>query len=108
MEQLIEEDHSTFRGFVDLGSCLLHTVHNAFGKGVEELGEGEIPQMIIDLHSIFKHNAARSEDYRVIQEEMDNACAPFLYHSSVCWLSLRPAIERLPRNGSPFASTLRD
>ena len=86
MEKLIEGDHSTFPGFVDLVSCLLYTVHDAFGKGVEEVGESELPQMIIDIgymYTQFSNTAARGEDYRMLQEEMDTACAPFLYHSSV-------------------------
>ena len=35
MNELISGDHSEFKGLIDLGSCTLHTVHNAFGKGIE-------------------------------------------------------------------------
>ena len=30
VERLIKEDHPEFPGLVDLGSCVIHTVHNAF------------------------------------------------------------------------------
>lgn len=33
LEQLIKDEHPQFKGFVDLGSCVFHIVHNAFGKG---------------------------------------------------------------------------
>ena len=28
--ELISDDHPEFKGLIDLGSCALHTVHNAF------------------------------------------------------------------------------
>ena len=29
---MIKDDYPQFAGFVDIGSCVLHVVHNAFGK----------------------------------------------------------------------------
>ena len=44
--------------FVDLDRCALHKVHTAFGKGVKELLV-DIPQFLIDVHSLFKLSAGR-------------------------------------------------
>ena len=39
MNELISGDHPEFKGLIDLSSCTLHTVHNAFGKGIEQYGK---------------------------------------------------------------------
>ena len=39
MNELILQDHPEFPGLIDLGSCTIHTVHNAFGKGMNSLGK---------------------------------------------------------------------
>ena len=36
MNELIAKDHPEFQGLIDLGSCTMHTVHSAFGKGIEQ------------------------------------------------------------------------
>ena len=52
------KDHSDFPGLVDLGTCTIHTVHNAFNKGMEQYGK-EVDQLCLDLHTLFKYSAAR-------------------------------------------------
>ena len=42
IEQTIKGEHPEFKGFVDLGSCVLHAVHNGFGKGLEMYGKDMI------------------------------------------------------------------
>ena len=61
MNELISGDHPEFKGLIDLGSCTLHTVHNAFGKGIEQYGK-DIDNLRVDLHTLFKYSAARRED----------------------------------------------
>ena len=39
LEGAMKNDNSDFGGFIDLGSCVLHNVHNAFGKGLEDMGK---------------------------------------------------------------------
>ena len=52
MDELIRHDNPEFTGLVDLGSCSIHTIHNAFGKGLEKCGK-EIEQLCMDLmHSL--------------------------------------------------------
>ena len=70
MNELILQDDPEFPGLIDLGSCTIYTVHNAFGKGMEWFGK-EIDQLCKDLHSLFKYSAARWEDFKKLQLEMD-------------------------------------
>ena len=39
LEDLITQEYPDFGGFIDLGSCVLHIVHNAFGRGLEKFGK---------------------------------------------------------------------
>ena len=64
------QDHPEFPGLIDLGSCTIHIVHNAFGKGMEQFGK-EIDQLCMVLHSLVKHSAARWEDFKELQMKMD-------------------------------------
>ena len=36
MNELILQDCPEFPGLIDLGSCSIHVIHNAFGKGLEK------------------------------------------------------------------------
>ena len=87
MDELIRHDNPEFTGLVDLGSCSIHTIHNAFGKGLEKCGK-EIEQLCMDLHALFKYSAARREDFREVQIEMDLDLTNFLQHTVVRWLSI--------------------
>ena len=94
MNQLISDDHPQFPGLLDLGSCTIHTVHNAFGKGIQQFGK-EIDQLCMDLHSLFKYSAARREDFKELQFDMDLEMHNFQQHTNVRWLSMGPAIKRV-------------
>ena len=94
MDELIRHDNPEFTGLVDLGSCSIHTIHNAFGKGLEKCGK-EIEQLGMDLHVLFKYSAARREDFREVQIEMDLDLTNFLQHTVVRWLSIGPAVKRI-------------
>ena len=63
VNELILQDHPKFPGLIDLASCTIHTVHNAFGKGMEKFGK-EIDQLCVLLD-------ARWEDFKELQKEMD-------------------------------------
>ena len=39
IEQTIKDEHLEFKGCVDLGSYVMHVVHNGFGKGLERYGK---------------------------------------------------------------------
>ena len=91
---LLRHDNPEFTGLVDLGSCSIHTIHNAFGKGLEKCGK-EIEQLCMDLHALFKYSTARCEDFREVQIEMDLDLTNFLQHTVVRWLSIGPAVKRI-------------
>ena len=94
INELILQDNPDFSGLVDLGSCSIHIIHNAFGKGLEKHGK-EIDQLCLDLHSFFKYSAARQEDFKELQFDMDLECTNFQQHTGVRWLSIGPAIRRI-------------
>ena len=70
MNELISGDHPEFKGLIDLGSCTLHTIHNGFGKGIEQYGK-DTDNICMDLHTLLKYSAARREDYKNIQIEFE-------------------------------------
>ena len=39
IKQTIKDKHPEFKGFVDLGCCVVHVVHNGFGKGLYMCGK---------------------------------------------------------------------
>ena len=94
MDECIRHNNPEFTGLVDLGSCSIHTIHNAFGKGLEKCGK-EIEQLCMDLHALFKYSAARREDFREVQIEMDLDLSNFLQHTVVRWLGIGPALKRI-------------
>ena len=81
-EQTIKDEHPEFKGFVDLGSCVLHVVHNGFGKGLEMYGK-DINQLCLDHHVIFKYSAARRENYQQLQANLGADIETFQQHTKV-------------------------
>ena len=94
MNEHILQDYAEFPGLIDLGSCSIHVIHNACGKGLEKHGK-EVDQLCIDLHSLFKYSAARHEDFKEIQFEMELELSNFQQHTEVRWLTIGPAIKRI-------------
>ena len=94
MNELILQDCPEFPGLIDLGSCSLHIIHNAFGKGLEKNGK-EVDQLCMDLHSLFKYRPARCEDFKDIQFEMELEIGNFQQHTEVRWLTIGPAIKSI-------------
>ena len=94
MNELIVQDHPNYPGLVDLGSCTTHTVHNAFGKGLEKYGK-DIDQLCMDLYALFKYSSARREDFKEVQIEIDVEVHNFQQHTEVCWVSIGPSIKRI-------------
>ena len=94
MNELILQDHPEFPGLIDLGSCTIHIIHNAFGKGIDQYGKG-IDQLCMDLYFLFKFSTARCEDFKNIQIEMEVESHNFQQHTEVWWLSIEPSIKRI-------------
>ena len=79
---------------IDLGPCVLHCIHNAFGTGLESC-RLSVEEFVIDVSSIFKHSAARREDLEDLMSDMKLQVLHFEEHSNVRWLSLGPAVRHL-------------
>ena len=94
MNELITQDHPDFMGLIDLGFCSIHIIHNAFGKGLEQYGKG-IDQLCIELYSLFKYSAARQEDLRKFQQDMEAEVSNFQQHTEVRWLNTGSAIKKI-------------
>ena len=107
LEEAIKADYPDFGGFVDLGSCILHQVHNGFAKGMEEYGQ-DIAQLCTDIHSIFQHSAARREDYEELQCSMGVDAHKFQEHTEVRWLSLGPAVRRILEQWDCICQFIKD
>ena len=82
VNERISQDHSNFSGLVDLGSCTIHMVHNAFAEALEQYGK-DIDQLCTDLHSLFKYRAARHEDFTELQIKVDLELHNFHQHIEV-------------------------
>ena len=80
VNERISQDHPNFPDLVDLGSCTIHMVHNAFGKALEQYGK-DTDQLYTDLHSLFKYSAARHEDFKELLIEMDLELHNFHQHT---------------------------
>ena len=94
LNEMIMEVYPEYPSLIELGSCSIHIVHNAFGDGLGQFGK-EIDQLCLDLHSLFKYSAARWEDFRKVQTELELVPSNFQQHTEVRWLSLGPAINRI-------------
>jgi hypothetical protein len=55
---------------INVGSCTLHPIHNAFGKSLVAFGS-DAEDSALKLFYWFKHSADRREDYRLVQIELE-------------------------------------
>jgi len=82
-------------GLVDVGSCNIHTVHNAFGKAMGVLESWGIDSFLDQLFKFFHQTASRKEDYSQIQALMEVENHVLLRYVSNRWLSIGPVLERV-------------
>ena len=61
---------------------------------MEQYGK-EVDQLCLDLHTLFKYSAARQEDFKGVQVEMNLETHSFQQYTEVSWLSIGPAIKRI-------------
>ena len=94
LQQELEENNKT--SFMDTGGCTLHTVHNAFGKGMSSLKDTiDLDQLVIDLHFFFKKSSARREDYCGMSAVTDVAVHYLLRHCESRWLGIEKVLVRV-------------
>ena len=91
-EVLKKSDH---KGLLDLVTCTLHIVHNAFQKGINEYGQ-DSEQLSFDFHAWFRISPCKQEDFRNLSNDLNiDEEALFLRHVDSRWLTLAPALERV-------------
>lgn len=82
------------RKLADIGTCNIHTVHNAFLKALMEFGES-VSDFIFQIHNFFDGWPARWEEYEIIQDKLNLPNHRFIKHVSSRWLTMGPAAERV-------------
>lgn len=87
--KLVNENVKSIRGIglIDIGTCNIHIVHNAFLKGLEFIGI-RVSNFVIDVYSFFHGWPKRYEDYSKIQKENSIPYHKFLKHCASRWLTL--------------------
>ena len=79
--------------FLDVGTCPLHILHNAFRKGVSSL-RFNVDQFALDINFFSKLSAGRRANYQKISEVTD-IVEDALKHSTTRWVTLRRVLVRL-------------
>ena len=76
MEIRLNVENLNYPSLVDVGTCNIHVMHNAFAKGLTQYGEVS-EQLAMDLFTLFKYSAPRREDYKDLQLDLDLECQLF-------------------------------
>lgn len=64
---------------IDIGTCNIHTIHNAFLKGISEFGE-DVSELVLDIHYYFYGWLARRTDFMEIQTSLKLPKHHFVKH----------------------------
>ena len=89
--ELTEAGHP---GLLNVGTCNIHIVHNAFGYALNQFAS-EIPDLLIDIYTFFHNSAARREDLLDYQLRLNEPQNLPMKHVPSRWLSIGPAVDRL-------------
>lgn len=92
LSKSLEDKHNT--SFLDIGTCPLHTVHNAFAKGLKFLNF-DVEQFIFDINGFFKLSSARREDFKSLEEVTELPAHFNIKHSSTRWVTLKKVAVRM-------------
>lgn len=81
-------------GLIDIGTCNLHVVNNAFHAGLKEFGE-QVADLAVAIKYFFKDRSSRAHDYEQCQKIKKVPKHKFIKHVTSRWLTLEQAAERL-------------
>lgn len=81
------------KGLINIGTCNIHTTHNAFRKSMQELDENA-SDLLFFLHDFFNGWLEIWEDFCVVLEKHDLPFYHFLRHVPQCWLTIENAGKR--------------
>ena len=98
LENLINTEMKKQGGsLLQIGSCNIHVVHNAFKNGLTS-SKWCIDGFCLDLYSWFKCSPARQEDFRSVIEEIDAVVEKtILYFAITRWVLLGKVVRRILR-----------
>ena len=82
------------KGLLDVGTCNLHIVHNAFQKGPAEFGE-DTSDLVLAIYHFFENWPSRIEEYQQIQEKVGLPHNKFIKHVSSRWLTVEYSLYRV-------------
>ena len=94
MAQLSIRKCGQFKGLLNIRTCSIHAVHNAFLKGLQELGE-ECSDMIMAVYCFFSGWLACSDDFSQCQRKVIVPQHKFVKHVPTRWLTIREAASCL-------------
>lgn len=95
--RLVNEAVKTSRSgksLIDIGTCNIHIMHNAFLKGLQEHGQ-IVSDVIIKIYYFFEGWPTRNEAYEAVQKQMGVPLHAFIKHVPSRWLTLLPAANRI-------------
>lgn len=80
------------QSLLNIGTCFIHKVHNAFLKGLDEFGH-QTADFVIALHNFIHKYPNREEDFVQIQIKLKLPTVKIPKHASVRWLSLKSCLQ---------------
>lgn len=81
------------KSFVDIGTCNINVVHNAFKNTMSCLSV-DVSDFIVKIYYYFHHHDARKEAYEDIQNTLNVAPNVFIIYAISRWLSTGLAADR--------------
>ena len=79
---------------INIGTCNIHKVHNAFSAAVDNFGD-DVELLAIELFQFFKYSPGKREEFETVQEKLGIKNHVFLRHVECRWLSLQDVAIRL-------------
>lgn len=91
--------HCRSKNLINIGTCSIHTIHNAFLKGIDKFGENA-EQLIILIYYYFKGWPTRWEEFETILDKLKLPIRRFIKHVPSRWLTLHDSANRVLENWS--------
>ena len=83
-----------YKNMIDIGSCDIHSMHNAFLKGLESMSV-DVSDFIFQIHHFFIKEDSRYTEYEKIQEDLKLPSHRSIVHVPSRWLTIGQSAERL-------------
>lgn len=87
------------KNLINIGTCSIHNIHNAFLKGIDKYGENA-EQLIISIYYCFKGWPTRWEEFETILNKLKLPIRRFIKHVPSRWLTLHDSDNRVLENWS--------